>query len=480
MKKLKLFLENFLIYGFGGIVSKIIPLIMVPIVTRLMPDPSYYGISDMQNTLVSFGSALAILGMYDAMYRMFFEREEQEYKKEICATSLSFTFIMSVGVALLMVLLKGPLSSLFFKDKNLSWLVSLAAVTTLVSSTNSLVSAPTRMQNQRKTYVIMNALGPLLSYGISIPLLLSGHYIIALPLAALISGAFSEGVFWILNRSWFSIKKYKKEHLRPLLKIAIPLFPIFIVYWIFNSSDRLMITQILGTSETGLYSVGSKLGHASQLIYMAFAGGWQYFAFSTMREDDQVGANSKVFEYLGVISFSATAFICALARPIYTLLFTAEYASSYIISPYLFLAPLLLMLYQVGANQFLVIKKTWPNLLILAGGAVCNIIFNFILIPRIGIEGAAIATLTGYIISDVVCAIVLIKMKLMVLSKEFIFSSALMLIFFIIWRVITLSSSAVTILTAVIFSCLWAFIYRKALRTFFAALKDGKQQRESL
>ena len=216
MKKLKLFLENFLIYGFGGIISKIIPLIMVPIVTRLMPDPSYYGISDMQNTLVSFGSALAILGMYDAMYRMFFEREEQEYKKEICATSLGFTFVMSVGVALLMVILKGPLSSLFFKDKNLSWLVSLAAVTTLVSSTNSLVSAPTRMQNQRKTYVIMNALGPLLSYGISIPLLLSGHYIIALPLAALISGAFSETVFWILNRNWFSIKQFRKEHLCPL------------------------------------------------------------------------------------------------------------------------------------------------------------------------------------------------------------------------------------------------------------------------
>ena len=447
---------------------------MVPIVTRLMPDPSYYGISDLQNTLVSFGSALAILGMYDAMYRMFFEREEQEYKKEICATSLSFTFIMSVGVALLMVILKGPLSLLFFKDKNLSWLVSLAAVTTLVSSTNSLVSAPTRMQDQRKTYVLMNALGPLLSYGISIPLLLSGHYIIALPLAALISGAFGEGVFWMLNRSWFSIKKIKKEHLRPLLKIAIPLFPIFIVYWIFNSSDRLMITQLLGTSETGLYSVGSKLGHASQLIYMAFAGGWQYFAFSTMREDDQVGSNSKVFEYLGVISFSATALICALARPIYRILFTAEYASSYIISPYLFLAPLLLMLYQVGANQFLVIKKTWPNLLILAGGAVCNIILNFILIPRVGIEGAAIATLAGYIISDVVCAIVLIKMKLMVLSKEFILSSVLMLILFVMWRTVTLESTGFSIGMALVFSCIWAFIYKKPLKAFFSAINNGR------
>ena len=474
MKKLKLFLENFLIYGFSGILSKIIPLIMVPIVTRLMPDPSYFGISDMQSTLISFGSALAILGMYDAMYRMFFEREEEEYRKEICSTSLSFTLILSVAVALIMVILKEPLSSLFFKDRNLSWLVSLAAVTTLVSTTNSLVSAPTRMQNRRKIFVIMNALGPLLSYSISIPLLLSGHYIIALPLAALISGAFGETVFWILNRSWFSIKMIKKQYLRPLLKIAVPLFPIFIVYWVFNSSDRLMITQLLGTSETGLYSVGSKLGHASQLIYTAFAGGWQYFAFSTMREDDQVESNSKVFEYLGVISFSATAFICALARPIYRLLFTFEYASSYIVSPYLFLAPLLLMLYQVGANQFLVIKKTWPNLLILAGGAVCNIILNFILIPRIGIEGAAIATLAGYIFSDVVCAIVLIKMKLMVLSKEFILSSVLMLILFVMWRTVTLESTGFSIGMALVFSCIWAFIYKKPLKAFFSAINNGR------
>jgi len=30
------------------------------------------------------------------------------------------------------------------------------------------------------------------------------------------------------------------------------------------------------------------------LIYTAFAGGWQYFAFSTMKEDDQVQSNSNI------------------------------------------------------------------------------------------------------------------------------------------------------------------------------------------
>ncbi len=76
MNKLKLFIENFLVYGLGGIISKLIPLIMVPIVTKIMPTTDYYGISDLSNTIVQFASAIAVMGMYDAMYRMFFEKDE--------------------------------------------------------------------------------------------------------------------------------------------------------------------------------------------------------------------------------------------------------------------------------------------------------------------------------------------------------------------------------------------------------------------
>ena len=85
MNKFKLFIENFLVYGLGGIISKLIPLIMVPIVTRLMPNTEYYGISDLSNTVVQFGSAIAVIGMYDAMYRMFFEKEDEEENKAVTA-----------------------------------------------------------------------------------------------------------------------------------------------------------------------------------------------------------------------------------------------------------------------------------------------------------------------------------------------------------------------------------------------------------
>lgn len=457
MGKLKLFLENFLVYGLGGIISKVIPLIMVPIVTRMMPDTAFFGISDMSNTVVQFCGALAIMGMYDAMYRLFFEREDIEYKKSICSTAFAFTFGMSIIVTFIMILMKGFIAEKFFGDREYAYLVYISAIATMVGATNSIVSAPTRMQNKRKVYLIMNILSPVLSYAVSIPLLLKGYYVIALPVANMMASLTGEFVFLCLNKEWFSWKKINFSYLKPLLIIGLPLLPNVIIYWVFNSSDKLMITNIMGTAATGIYSVGAKLGHASQLIYTAFAGGWQYFAFSTMKENNQVESNSKIFEYLGIISFACSMYIFALAEPIYNLLFTGKYVSGYIISPYLFLAPLLQMLFQVACNQFLIIKKTWPNLFILSAGAVINVILNLVLIPKIGIEGAAIATLVGYAISDLIVVLVLIKMKLMVMNFRFVLSSVTMLLFIIIWRMCIKEYVFLSLLISVL--CTWLFIF---------------------
>ena len=453
MNKIRLFIENFFVYGLGGVISKIVPLIMVPIVTRIMPNTSYYGLSDLSNTVVSFASAIAVMGMYDAMYRMFFEKDDLNYKKSICSTAFSFTMITSVIVFIVMLMLKNVIAKYFFGDSKYAYIVYLSAMAALVSATNSIVSAPTRMQNKRKIFLITNTISPILSYAIALPLLFKGYYIIALPLASVISGGIMELSFAVMNRTWFSVK---------------------LVYWLFNSCDKVMITNIIGVGAAGIYSVGSKLGHCSQLIYTAFAGGWQYFAFSTMKEKNQVETNSKIFEYLGIISFIATAFISAWSFFIFKVLFTKQYLSGYIIAPYLFLAPLLQMLFQVAANQFIVIKKTWPNMVILLGGAIVNIMINLILIPVLGIEGAAMATLLGYAVSDIICMLVLKKMKLMTISRRFIFSATLMVIFMIIWRVFFSNSTIIGTLAAIVVTIIWGILYRDELKMILNFIKKGK------
>ena len=472
MNKLKLFVDNFLVYGMGGIISKMIPLIMVPIITRLMPSTDYYGIADLSNTLVQFGSAIAIMGMYDAMYRLFFEKDERNYKVAVCSTALSFTIITSTIIFIVMVLFRDIIARIFFNNQQYAFVVYLSAMATLVGATNSIVSAPTRMENKRKVFLLTNTISPLLSYSISIPLLLTGHYVIALPLSAILSGVTIEVIFGVLNRNWFSIRDFDPTVLKQLLKIAIPLLPNFLIYWVFNSCDRIMITNMIGLGAAGVYSVSSKFGHASQLIYIAFAGGWQYFAFSTMRDENQVRNNSLVFEYLGVISYIATAFVCACCYSLFSILFRNDYLVGYVIAPYLFLAPLLQMLFQIAANQFLVIKKTWPNMFILALGAILNVLINKSAIPSIGIEGAAIATLVGYLTSVAVVCYVLLKMQLMVLTPRFLLVTGMFLLFLFLWRTRYSQSTLGGLILALSFSLICLYSYRDEMLYLYKVFKN--------
>lgn len=464
MNRLRLFIENFLVYGLGGMISKIIPFIMLPVVTRLMPNSFYFGLSDISTVIISFGQAIAVMGMYDAMFRMFFEKDEDAYKKQICSTAFTFTIITSAVLFGVMLLFRKPLAQLFFSNRQYTNLVCLTAMSVLIGSTNSIVSAPTRMENKRKIFLFTNFLSPMISYGISIPLLLNGYYVIALPLASATSALSTEIIFAVLNHQWLKFDVDKKL-LKEMLVIALPLFPNFLVYWVFNSCDRLMISKLIGTDWNGIYAVSAKIGQVSQLIYTAFAGGWQFFAFSTMKDNDQVQLTSNIFEYLGIITFIAGIFMAAISRPLFSLLFTDEYLAGSIVMPYMFIAPLLLMLYQVVVNQFLVIKKTWPSVIILAVGALTNVVLNYFLIKGIGIEGAAIGTFAGYIVAIIGVVTILRTMKLVNISKRFYFAVVLFCLFGILWRFIFLYNTIFLLIISSLITVVYICLYKKELLT---------------
>ena len=181
-----------------------------------------------------------------------------------------------------------------------------------------------------------------------------------------------------------------------------------------------MIAHMLGMQEVGIYSIGAKVASVSTFIYAAFAGGWQYFAFSTMKDKDQVEMISKIFEYLGVLSFVALSFAMLAAPYVFNFFFSGDYTKGIVVFPYLFLSPLVLMLFQTAGNQLLVVKKAYLSTGCLLAGLCGNLILNYFLIPSCGIKGAALATLVGFIVSVIMVLVMTIKMQLIGISMRFI------------------------------------------------------------
>lgn len=463
--RLKLFLENILVFGFGGAISKLIPFLMLPLVTRLLPETSYFGINDISVIIISFGQAIAVMGMYDAMFRMFFEKEEMKYKRQICSTALWTVTFNVIIIAFVYVVLRKELTKLFFSDTSYELVMLLSFLGIIFSSFNLIFSAPTRMENRRRIYLSVNILSPVISYSIALIMLIKGQFLLALPFANCIASMFLLIFYITANHKWFSFGMFKSNYLKQMLLIAVPLVPNVLLYWIFNSCDRLMISYYLGMEANGVYAAGAKIGQVSQLIYTAFAGGWQYFAFSTMKDDDQVGLISNIFECLGIVTFVASIGMCIGSQAIFKILFPEAYYSGFIVTPYLFAAPLFLMLFQTAGNQLLVVKKTWLNLLVLALGAAVNIGLNWMLIQRTGIEGAAIGTFLGYVVIVAGISIILSKMKLIKISKKFMVATLIYFIFWFFWRKWGIGHSVIFAGFAGMILILYIWLYSEKIRS---------------
>lgn len=419
MKKsrFKVFFENIFIYGIFGVVDKIIPLIMLPIVTRLLSDTAEYGAYNMFTTIQNFGIQIAILGLYDAVFREYFEKEDPRFRRSILSTALDIVGLMSIAICLILIVFKQQFTGWLLKDQQFQFVVIAAGLGVIAGATRSILSLPTRIKNERKVYIIANLVQPIVTYGLILLFVLKYRLTYSSLIYASVIVSFGLTIyFYFHNGKEFTLNTYSKREAKELLKIGLPLVPTFIIYWVFNSFDKIMITNMRSLAELGIFGIGSKVASVSQLVYTAFATGWQYFAFTTMKDKDQVQMTSKVMEYLSV--FSAVMFFIAttLDELVFRFVFSGDYELGYTVFPYLLLAPLLLMIYQTGANQFLVCKKSYLSTMSLAVGAVANIIMNYFFIKSNGIAGAALATLFGYIISVVMMVVITTRMKMIKLT----------------------------------------------------------------
>ena len=207
-------------------------------------------------------------------------------------------------------------------------------------------------------------------------------------------------IFGKINFPYFKSFRFSKTIARSLLNIGVPLVPIFIIYWANNSVIRVLIIKNLGATELGVFAIGSKYAGISSFIQAAFAGGWSFFTFSTMKDKDQTEMKSKIFESLLMIIVVVYTLLTPFVPYFFNILFSGEYVRGYTVFGQLFLGPLLLILYQIIANQFTIIEKSFYSFIALMIGFLIGVVSCYTLIfEGFGIVGASFSIPISYIIA---------------------------------------------------------------------------------
>lgn len=478
MSRRKLFIENIFAYGFINVLSKIVPFLLLPVITRMLPNAADFGVYSMYTTIVGFGTPLAVLGLSDAMFREYFEKDDLQYKYNVTTTTQRIIMMSSLLTASLLVLFNSSFSTLFFGNRSYGNIVILAGIGVLLGAIMSPIQAPTRMQNQRRVFVISGLISSIVTYILALALIYYGFSYFGLIYSSIIATFVLLIFFWSRNKAFFIKGSFDWSIAKELFKVGLPLLPTFLIYWIYDSMDKIMITNMLGTFDLGIYSIGSKMAQISQLIYAGFAGGYSYFKYSTMKDIDQVAMNSKLFEYLGLVSAVAFIVTYPIFPIVFELLFDGVYVQGYIVAPYLFLSPLLLMLFQVVGSQFIVIKKSYFTSLTLTIGALVNVILNYILIRRIGIEGAAVATLVGYLISVILVSVLAKRRNLLFIRKKIIFVYLLAIVFLLLNRYYLDNVFLFSLIASILTMIFIIVLYLKEIETLISYLKNKEKFKE--
>ena len=434
MNRVKLFVENFYLFGVINMLHKVIPFLILPVLTLLLPDISDFGVFDMFNVVSSIVCLFAMLGLYNAVFREYFEREDQIYRHNVTSTAYHLVSYSSVAFCILIFIFQGYLRRFFPENINITH-ITLLLVSLIFTSVNlEYFRLLARVLNQRKVILISGLMTAGLDKVVAIILILFGYRYYGLIYGLLISNIITMVYFWSVNSKNIICGRFDKHIAKSLLKLGLPLLPVTLFVTLNFSVNRFFILRYLDFDAIGVYSIGARVAMISNFIYLAFHMGWGYFTFSTMKDDDFKEMMSKLFSLLfaGCTAFYVGIFL--FKDIIFNYLFTGKYSLGVSVFPFLLFIPLLQIFILVLEFQLLAKKKPYYSPFIHGTGFVVNIVLCMILIPRFGIIGAALATLSGFTIIFLLFLIlvVIIKKHIVVSINTWLILVLFVVLFFII------------------------------------------------
>jgi O-antigen/teichoic acid export membrane protein len=387
------------IYGLGGIVSRILAVLLLPLYTRYLSTADYGKIE----TLVAGTTVLVILlraGISSAFFRFYFDSAEAAARRLVLRTSFWFTMTTATAGLVAGVALAAPISQLLFGETHDADLVRAAFVGLWAQMNYEQMTSLFRVEERSVAFVLASLANILITVGATLVL------VVALdegPLGVLV------GNFTGTLIVYLALLGYRREQLglqfdrgllRAMNRFGLPLVPSALALWATNFVDRFFLIKLTDPAEVGRYSLAVRIASAMVLLLTAFRMAWPAFAYSL--EDDRVARRtySFVLTYLMFVT-SWIALALSLLAPWVVRVLAPDnrdfWSASRVVPPLAFAAVAFggYVVMAIGVGRA---RRTQFNWVVTGAAAVVNVVLNLILIPPYGMMGAAIATVAAYVL----------------------------------------------------------------------------------
>lgn len=381
--------KNTAIFAIGNVASRLISFFLVPLYTNILTTAEY-GVVDLVNTLCTVLAPILILNINEAVMR--FALDKGANYKKIMSTGLT-VFVGAILFGILVI----PASSLFSEVAPYSTYIYFYTVTLAGSQ---LFLCYLRGKENIAFYSVGSVLQTMTIALFNILFLAVLHkgikgYFLAYIISNIITILFAfiaGNVREVIRDYKFDIKLTKA-----MAAYSVVLIPNTFMWWIMNSSDRVMVTSIIGVAANGIYAVSYKLPSLVSTMTGIFNQAWSYSAIREDGAEDENEYNNMVFNRLISIVMLLSIALLTIVKPFLRLYVGMDYYSAWEYTPFLIIGSAYLTLATFMATSYTVHKDSFGYLFSATFGTVLNIVLNFLLIPIIHVYGAAFATCISYI-----------------------------------------------------------------------------------
>ena len=418
-EQIKALSKETLIYGATTVVGRFLNFLLVPFYVNVL-DPKMYGVSASMYTYISFVGIIYTLGLEAAYFRYASkgEGEQRGAEEEKRLFSGPFLFVLLFGgllsaiIALVAPWLVWPA---FFDPKTdiTPWvpeftrILRWSALIVLLDSLNVVPFAALRIDRRARRF------GAIRLSGIVITLILNFVFVIGLRkgveaifVSNVVASAAMLVMLWPTVARRFEFK-IDRAVMKKLLPFGLTNVPAYLSAMMVQVIDRPIVQAYLGLAMLGIYQANYRMGIVMMVFVSLFEYAWRPFFLRESRTNDERARKlfARIFTYFMLVAFMGflvfalfLPYILTVRLPfIHHAILKSQYASGIDIIPVVLAA----YIFQGMYTNFIAgiyIKEHNKVLPFITGlGAAVNILTNILLIPVLGIMGAALATLFAYI-----------------------------------------------------------------------------------
>lgn len=387
--------KNTVIISIGTICTKLITFFLLPLYTGVL-STTEYGLVDLLNTLVTLLIPIITFQVEHAVYRNLIENRNNEKEKKKIITD----GIVSICYQIIVFLLTFFLFAIFIKNQYKYYLLIII----ILNIFSSLFMQIARGLGDNKKYSISGFINAFITIVFSIIFLLIVKLNVVGMLIGIMAGHFASMIYLLFSLKilkYLNYKLFNWKHVFKLWKYSLPLVPNAISWWIFGSSDRVIVSVILGLSMNGILSAAAKFSAMYVTIYNIFNISWTESISLHIDDSDISTYFSKMFNIIMKLFIAMALVLISIMPLVYPIMVNKNYQYGIKIIPILVLGSLFNVIVGLISSIYIAKKNTKAIANTSIISAVTNILVHLLLIKYIGLYAAAVSTFVSYFIMSI-------------------------------------------------------------------------------